>query len=70
MAMRRYFYETKDRTAGQFLCFDCAAPYVLTAEQQDWFHAKGYPLPKRCEGCRAAKRERNTRRASGEDAAA
>ena len=60
--MRHNFYETKDRASAQFCCFDCGASYVLTADQQEWFHEKGYPFPKRCEACRAAKRERNARR--------
>jgi len=60
--MRHNFYETKDRASEQFCCFDCSASYVLTVDQQEWFHDKGYPFPKRCEGCRAAKRDRNARR--------
>jgi hypothetical protein len=68
--MRHDFSETKDRASAQFSCFDCAALYVLTAEEQQWYLAKGYHLPRRCEPCRAAKRERNARRASGEGAPA
>jgi hypothetical protein len=60
--MRHHFYETKDAAPAQFCCCDCGASYVLTSDQQQWFHAKGYPFPKRCEVCRAAKRERNARR--------
>jgi N-acetylglutamate synthase-like GNAT family acetyltransferase len=60
--MRYDFYEMKDAASGQFSCFDCAAVYALTAEEQRWYQAKGFQLPKRYERCRAAKRERNAQR--------
>ena len=63
--MRHDFYEMKIDASAQFCCCDCARSYVLTEDQQHWFHDKGYPLPKRCESCRAVKRDRNAQREAG-----
>ena len=41
-------------------CADCGNEFVFTAEEQQFFHSKGYTNePKRCPSCR---QERKTRR--------
>jgi hypothetical protein len=37
-------------------CRDCAQPFVIDPGQQAWYVAKGFPLPVRCESCRATRR--------------
>lgn len=38
-------------------CVDCGTDYTLTPAQQGNFKALGYELPKRCNPCRAKKRD-------------
>ncbi|MDZ4231115.1 MAG: zinc-ribbon domain containing protein [Dehalococcoidales bacterium] len=42
-------------------CSDCGATFTFSAEEQDFFHSKGYTNePKRCPECRQARKtERN-----------
>ncbi|MBI2868530.1 MAG: zinc-ribbon domain containing protein [Chloroflexi bacterium] len=40
-------------------CAECGASFVFTAEEQDFFQAKGFTNePKRCPSCRQARKER------------
>jgi hypothetical protein len=38
-------------------CADCGREFAFTAEEQAFFREKGYNPPKRCKGCRQAKKE-------------
>jgi CxxC-x17-CxxC domain-containing protein len=41
-------------------CVDCGADFVFSAGQQEFFASKGFTNePKRCPGCREAKRQGN-----------
>lgn len=38
-------------------CADCGATFVFSAEEQEFFHSKGYTNePKRCPSCRQARK--------------
>ncbi len=38
-------------------CSDCGATFTFTAEEQEFFHSKGYTNdPKRCPSCRQARK--------------
>jgi len=39
-------------------CCDCGEEFVFTAGDQEYFSQKGYEDPKRCQGCRAARKGR------------
>ena len=40
------------------VCFDCAAPFNFTVEEQEFFATKGYTNePKRCPTCRQARKQ-------------
>ena len=42
----------------QIQCSDCGATFTFTAEEQEFYKTKGYTNePKRCQPCRAAKKE-------------
>lgn len=43
------------------VCQDCCRKFVFTTVQQEHFEANGWPAPKRCPNCRAAKKERAAR---------
>lgn len=43
------------------VCQDCCRQFVFTERQQAHFAANGWPAPKRCPNCRAAKKERAVR---------
>ena len=51
-------------------CFDCAATYVFSAQEQEAFQAKGLTnAPKRCPACRAARKERQSQTSGYRNAA-
>ena len=37
-------------------CVACSEPFVLDENTQNWFRRKGLSLPRRCQGCREARR--------------
>lgn len=37
-------------------CVDCAAPFSLEPEEEDWFRREGLSLPRRCARCRSNRR--------------
>lgn len=41
----------------QAVCKDCGKNFVITAEEQKRFSAKGFKLPKRCKKCREKRKE-------------
>jgi putative zinc ribbon protein len=47
-----------------FACSDCGDDFLLEAAEIRWYEGKGLQLPKRCQPCRKAKRERNEQKAS------
>lgn len=40
------------------ICCACAAPFRWTAGEQAFFHEQGWTPPRRCKGCRTARRQR------------
>jgi len=38
-------------------CQSCGEEFILTRKDAAWYEAKGYKLPRRCNACRAARRE-------------
>ncbi|MDD5397520.1 MAG: zinc-ribbon domain-containing protein [Dehalococcoidia bacterium] len=41
-------------------CVDCGATFTFTSGEQEFFATKGYTNePKRCAGCRRAKKQQN-----------
>jgi hypothetical protein len=52
------------------VCNDCAAPYVWSAGEQQYFERRGFPPPKRCPDCRAVRKQlRDTRETAQADRA-
>lgn len=49
-----------DRT---LTCVECGQDFAFTAGEQEFFESRGFTVPKRCPGCRAARR---SRRSSGD----
>lgn len=47
--------------AVQCSCRDCGAAFILDAGAQAWHQVHGLPLPKRCRGCREARRAARAR---------
>lgn len=42
-------------------CYDCGSEFTFTADEQEFFHSKGYMNdPKRCPDCRQARKARRT----------
>lgn len=37
-------------------CKDCSVSYEITEGEVEFYQAKGFPIPKRCEDCRKKKR--------------
>lgn len=46
-------YQFEDQ---QLTCTDCGREFTFTAEDQEFYSAKGYSAPKRCPECRAARK--------------
>lgn len=46
-------YQFEDQ---QLTCADCGREFTFTAEDQEFYSAKGYSAPKRCPECRAARK--------------
>ena len=45
------------------ICEDCSAEFVFTAGEQEFYAEKGLVnKPKRCQNCRAARRQKNKKR--------
>jgi hypothetical protein len=40
-------------------CVECGEKYTITANQKAWFIEKGFVIPKRCDKCRKAKKEKH-----------
>jgi CxxC-x17-CxxC domain-containing protein len=40
----------------QLICSDCGQSFTFSAEDQEFFRERGYSAPKRCKGCRQAKK--------------
>jgi hypothetical protein len=40
------------------ICIECDEDWFLADGQKKWFAARGWVVPRRCEACRTAKRER------------
>ncbi len=40
----------------QLECADCGQVFTFSAEDQEFYAQKGYSTPKRCSGCRAARK--------------
>ena len=40
------------------MCPDCSRPWLLTKRTATWFLAKQLNIPRRCEPCRAARRQK------------
>lgn len=38
-------------------CMDCRTPFVFDAGEQAFFQSKGYTDPKRCQKCRQARKQ-------------
>lgn len=46
----------------RFVCVDCSAPFTLSEGEREFYAEKGFPLPKRCNNCRKARKaERQAR---------
>lgn len=54
-------YQFEDR---EIQCADCGVSFTFSAEDQEFFTQKGYSEPRRCSGCRAA-RKANSQRGGG-----
>ena len=37
-------------------CLDCGAKFYWTKGEQDFYNAKGFSAPKRCQNCRSKKK--------------
>ena len=37
-------------------CQDCRCVFDITNKEQEWYKSKNYELPKRCKGCRKARK--------------
>lgn len=44
----------------EFQCIECGNKYVITANQKAWFMEKGFAIPKRCDKCRKAKKDKRS----------
>lgn len=51
-----------DRT---LICQDCGADFVFTAGEQGFYAEKGFTDPKRCQECRAKRKERYGKKGKG-----
>ena len=51
-------YQFEDQ---QLTCADCGREFTFTAEDQEFYSAKGYSAPKRCPECRKNRRNNNRR---------
>lgn len=40
-------------------CVDCGVTFDISVEEQNWYEERGYQMPKRCNKCRKAKRNKN-----------
>lgn len=38
-------------------CKDCGEQFTLSKDDRNWYERRGYKLPKRCQKCRAKRRE-------------
>lgn len=38
-------------------CARCKAHFALTPDEQAWFRRMGFTMPRRCRGCRLARRQ-------------
>jgi CxxC-x17-CxxC domain-containing protein len=45
------------------VCADCGTSFEFSIAEQQHFESRGFAAPKRCKGCRAAKRRAQTDRA-------
>jgi len=47
----------------KLICAECAAEFIFTAGEQEFYNEKGFQEPKKCKSCRdafkAAKRNKN-----------
>lgn len=48
--------------ASPLVCADCGSSFEFSDEERSRFTARGFAQPKRCKGCRAAKRRRQRTR--------
>jgi CxxC-x17-CxxC domain-containing protein len=48
--------------AQSLVCADCGTAFEFSVAEQQHFEARGFAAPKRCRGCRAAKRRVQTER--------
>ncbi len=48
----------KDFQDKQLTCAECGEKFTWTAKGQAFFAEKGFTEPKRCKGCREARKER------------
>jgi CxxC-x17-CxxC domain-containing protein len=53
----------KDRT---LTCSDCGSSFVFTVKDQDFYEERGFSEPRRCPGCRAARKASRTGDRPGE----
>ena len=52
--------------ARSLVCADCGAAFEFSVAEQEHFEARGFAEPKRCRGCRAAKRRVQAGRAGAD----
>lgn len=46
----------------EMVCVDCGNTFEISAGEQEWYHAQGFQMPKRCSECRKNKRIKNKRK--------
>jgi len=49
------------------VCIQCDREFELDTEQQEYFHSRGFDLPKRCPECRKHKSKNNRTSRHSED---
>ena len=47
---------TEKKTQEPNACTDCGSEFALTAGEIQFYQGKNFPLPKRCQNCRTARR--------------
>lgn len=43
-------------------CKDCGVSFDITAEEQEWYKQKNFPLPERCPNCRRIRRRNRNKK--------